>query len=74
MPPDVIRALEAGVRATGAGILDAPVSGSVALATSGKLTLMVGGEAADLERARPVLDALAATIFHLGPLGHRARR
>jgi 3-hydroxyisobutyrate dehydrogenase-like beta-hydroxyacid dehydrogenase len=69
VPPDVIRALEARVRATGAGILDAPVSGSVALATNGRLTLMVGGETADLERARPVLDALAATIFHLGPLG-----
>ena len=72
VPPDVIRALEGRVRATGAGILDAPVSGSVALATSGKLTLMVGGDAEDLERARPVLDALSATIFHLGALGSGA--
>jgi 3-hydroxyisobutyrate dehydrogenase/2-hydroxy-3-oxopropionate reductase len=69
VPPDVIRSLASRVRATGAGILDAPVSGSVALATSGRLTLMVGGDVGDLERARPVLDALAATIFHLGPLG-----
>jgi 3-hydroxyisobutyrate dehydrogenase/2-hydroxy-3-oxopropionate reductase len=69
VPPATIRAHEAGARAAGAGILDAPVSGSVALATSGQLTLMVGGEAADLEWARPVLDALAARIFHLGPLG-----
>ena len=69
VPPDVIRSLEARVRATGAGILDAPVSGSVALATGGRLTLMVGGTTEDLERARPVLDALAATIFHLGALG-----
>jgi 3-hydroxyisobutyrate dehydrogenase/2-hydroxy-3-oxopropionate reductase len=45
------------------------VSGSVALATTGKLTLMVGGDVADLDRARPVLDVIAATIFHLGPLG-----
>lgn len=59
----------AAIRATGAGILDAPVSGSVALAEAGKLTLMVGGEADDLERARPVLSAIGATIFHLGPLG-----
>lgn len=72
VPPDVIRALEGRVRATGAGILDAPVSGSVALATSGKLTLMVGGDAEDLERARPVLDALSATIFHVGALGSGA--
>ena len=67
--PATIRAHEPAARADGAGILDAPVSGSVALAAAGKLTLMIGGEAADLERARPVLDAIAATIFHLGPLG-----
>lgn len=69
VPPATIRGHAAAARAAGAGLLDAPVSGSVALATSGGLTLMVGGDAADLERARPVLEALAATIFHLGPLG-----
>jgi 3-hydroxyisobutyrate dehydrogenase-like beta-hydroxyacid dehydrogenase len=69
VPPATIRANQAAAAAAGAGILDAPVSGSTSLAESGKLTLMVGGEAADLERARPVLEALAATIFHLGPLG-----
>jgi 3-hydroxyisobutyrate dehydrogenase/2-hydroxy-3-oxopropionate reductase len=67
--PDTIRSLAEAVRATGSGILDAPVSGSVSLAEAGALTLMVGGEAADLERARPVLEGLAKTIFHLGPLG-----
>ncbi|HXG40792.1 MAG TPA: NAD-binding protein, partial [Candidatus Limnocylindrales bacterium] len=51
------------------GILDSPVSGSVPTAEAGQLTLMVGGEAHDLERARPVLDAFSARIFHLGPLG-----
>lgn len=70
--PATLRAHEAAARAAGAGILDAPVSGSVALAESGRLTLMVGGEPADLERARPVLDALAQTVFHLGPLGSGA--
>lgn len=72
VPPATLRAHEAAVRATGAGLLDAPVSGSVALATTGKLTLMVGGEAADLDRARPVLESIAATIFHVGPLGSGA--
>jgi 3-hydroxyisobutyrate dehydrogenase-like beta-hydroxyacid dehydrogenase len=72
VPPATIRGHEAAARAAGAGILDAPVSGSVALAAAGKLTLMVGGETADLERARPILDALAPTIFHLGPLGSGA--
>jgi 3-hydroxyisobutyrate dehydrogenase-like beta-hydroxyacid dehydrogenase len=72
VPPSTILGLADAVRATGAGILDAPVSGSVAFATTGKLTLMVGGETADLERARPVLSALASTIFHLGALGSGA--
>lgn len=72
VPPSILRGHQAAVRARGAGVLDAPVSGSVALADSGRLTLMVGGEAADVARARPVLDALGATVFHLGPLGSGA--
>src|SRR6266508_997662 len=67
--PDTIRSVAEAVRVTGAGILDAPVSGSVGLAETGELTLMVGGNAADLERARPALESLARMIFHLGPLG-----
>jgi 3-hydroxyisobutyrate dehydrogenase/2-hydroxy-3-oxopropionate reductase len=67
--PATIRSVEAAVRATGSGLLDAPVSGSVTLAEAGKLTVMVGGEERDLERARPVFDALATSIFHLGGLG-----
>ena len=50
-------------------LVDAPVSGSVALAASGELTLMVGGEAVDVERVRPVLEVLGSKIFHLGVLG-----
>ena len=69
VPPGILRRHEAAIRARGAGVLDAPVSGSVALAESGTLTLMVGGEVDDLDRARPVLEAYGATIFHLGPLG-----
>jgi 3-hydroxyisobutyrate dehydrogenase-like beta-hydroxyacid dehydrogenase len=70
--PATLRAHETAVRATGAGLLDAPVSGSVALAASGALTLMVGGADADLARARPVLESVASRIFHLGPLGSGA--
>jgi 3-hydroxyisobutyrate dehydrogenase-like beta-hydroxyacid dehydrogenase len=72
VPPSTILSLEPRVRSTGAGLLDAPVSGSVALADTGQLTIMVGGSDADLERARPVLEALAQRIFHLGPLGSGA--
>lgn len=69
VPPEVIRSFEPAAHAAGAGLLDAPVSGSVALAEAGQLTLMVGGEAADVDRARPVLEAIGQKIFHLGPLG-----
>lgn len=70
--PATIQGLERAVRATGAGILDAPVSGSVGSASSGGLTIMVGGTAADLERARPVFDALAKSVIHVGSLGSGA--
>lgn len=67
--PDALRAFESDATAAGIGLLDSPVSGSVAFAESGQLTLMVGGRAADLERARPALEPLAKTIVHIGPLG-----
>ena len=67
--PDALRAFNSAARAAGVGLLNSPVSGSTATAESGQLTLMVGGDAADLERARPALEPLAKAIFHLGPLG-----
>lgn len=70
--PDTIRSLAGPARAAGVGLLDAPVSGSVATAESGQLTLMVGGEAGDLEQARPALEPLAKVIVHVGPLGSGA--
>jgi 3-hydroxyisobutyrate dehydrogenase-like beta-hydroxyacid dehydrogenase len=67
--PDTILAIAPAVRARGAGVLDAPVSGSVGGALSGELTIMAGGDPADLERARPVLERLAKRVFHMGDLG-----
>lgn len=67
--PRTVRALGPLVSERGASLLDAPVSGSVALVERGGLTVMVGGDAEALERARPVLDALAANVFHVGELG-----
>jgi 3-hydroxyisobutyrate dehydrogenase/2-hydroxy-3-oxopropionate reductase len=72
VPPSVIRSFEAVARERGAGILDAPVSGSVPLAETGKLTIMVGGSAADLERAQPAFELLATRVVHIGPLGSGA--
>ena len=70
--PHTIRAIAPAVRARGAGVLDAPVSGSVGGMLSGELTIMAGGDAVDLEHARPVLDRLAKRIFHMGELGSGA--
>jgi len=67
--PGTIRSIAPAVRARGAGILDAPVSGSVSSTLAGELAIMAGGEAGDLERARPILDRLARRVFHLGDLG-----
>jgi 3-hydroxyisobutyrate dehydrogenase-like beta-hydroxyacid dehydrogenase len=70
--PEVARSLEPQVRARGGSMLDAPVSGSVALAEQGQLAVMVGGDPDALERARPVLESLAGRVFHLGPVGSGA--
>lgn len=70
--PATIRALAPLVGNTGASLIDAPVSGSVALVEAGQLTIMVGGEEAALESARPVLEALASKVFHLGGIGSGA--
>jgi 3-hydroxyisobutyrate dehydrogenase len=53
----------------GIELLDAPVSGRVDGARSGTLSIMAGGRAAALKRARPVLAVLGQRIFHAGPLG-----
>jgi 2-hydroxy-3-oxopropionate reductase len=68
-PPALARRLATELRARGAAALDAPVSGGVTGAREGTLTIMAGGEAADLERARPVLEALGSRITHVGAAG-----
>ena len=70
--PDTLAGFEAGVRERGSGIVDAPVSGSTKLAEAGELTIMAGGTADDLERARPALDLVAKQVTHIGPLGSGA--
>lgn len=50
-------------------LADAPVSGGTNGAEAGTLTVMVGGDAATFERARPVLEAFGKRIVHMGPLG-----
>jgi 3-hydroxyisobutyrate dehydrogenase len=57
------------LQAAGARFIDAPVSGGVARAVTGALSIMVGGDAQDIERARPLLAAMGTTILLTGPVG-----
>ena len=59
----------ARLRERGVRFIDAPVSGGVVGAEKATLAIMVGGEAADLEEARPALAAMGANIIHVGPVG-----
>ena len=67
--PQTVREIRPAIEERGASLLDAPVSGSVSLVEKGELTVMVGGDPTALERARPVLEALAKKVFHVGGLG-----
>ena len=59
----------ARLAANGLRLVDAPVSGGSEGAKNATLTIFVGGDAADVERARPVLEAMGRTITHVGPTG-----
>jgi 3-hydroxyisobutyrate dehydrogenase-like beta-hydroxyacid dehydrogenase len=63
------RALAEQVTATGAQMLDSPVSGTAITVDQGKASLMVGGGEEAFERARPVLEAIGAKVTHVGPNG-----
>ncbi len=67
--PVVTKELAAAAREKGASMLDAPVSGGDVGAQQGTLSIMVGGEEADFERARPIFEAVGKTITHVGEVG-----
>jgi 3-hydroxyisobutyrate dehydrogenase len=67
--PSVSRRVAARLKERGVRFLDAPVSGGVGGAAAGTLAIMVGGEAGDLEEARPALAAMGANIIHVGANG-----
>jgi 3-hydroxyisobutyrate dehydrogenase-like beta-hydroxyacid dehydrogenase len=66
---DLARELEAAAKKAGAGFLDAPVSGGQAGAENGVLTVMVGGQKATFDKAKPVISAYARAVTLLGPAG-----
>jgi 3-hydroxyisobutyrate dehydrogenase-like beta-hydroxyacid dehydrogenase len=70
--PPAARALAAACAECGVGFVDAPVSGSTALARAATLTALVGGSDEDVERALPVLQAMTRAQHHLGGVGSGA--
>lgn len=66
MAPDVARALAARLEATGRHYLDAPISGGAQRAAEGALTILASGSATAFAKAKPALDAMAATLYELG--------
>ncbi len=67
--PKTARELAREARERGLGFVDAPVSGGTEGAAAGTLSIMAGGERADVERAEPVLRALGTTVTYCGPSG-----
>lgn len=67
--PEVARRVSIELRGRGGVFLDAPISGGKTGAEAGTLSIMVGGEEADLKRAMPVFDVLGKATVHCGPVG-----
>jgi 3-hydroxyisobutyrate dehydrogenase len=65
----IARELHDSAKDRGAGALDAPVSGGQSGAENGTLTVMVGGDDEDFEKAKPVIEAYARTVNLIGPSG-----
>jgi len=67
--PVTSRLVAEAARAKGAAFVDAAMSGSTPQAEEGALVVFAGGEPGAVERARPILDTIAKTVFHIGPAG-----
>ena len=67
--PDGARRIASALKSRAIDMLDAPVSGGAAVAETGALSIMAGGEEAVLERVRPILESYGKTIVHIGPSG-----
>jgi len=67
--PATSKALAQQLGERGVAYLDAPVTGGTEGARAGSLSVLVGGESRDLERARPILEVVSSRISHLGPVG-----
>ena len=71
--PDVQKQLNQKIKPKGAALVECPVGGTIGPAKEGKLFGFVGGEAADVVRAKPVLEQMCRRFEHVGPIGSGAR-
>ncbi len=71
--PDTTDALARAAKNKGLGFVDAPVGRLASHADRGESLFMVGGEVADFERVKPLLEAMGSTIYHCGPVGSGTR-
>ena len=67
--PELVRDTHRRLESAGVAMLDAPVSGGAEGARTRDLTILVGGDGETLDRCRPVLDAIAKTVMHVGDIG-----
>ena len=67
--PATARQVSASLHEVGASLVDAPVSGGVEGANKGTLSVMAGGDSANISRIMPVLEAISASVTHMGPVG-----
>src|SRR5256885_1489784 len=67
--PDLAVRMEEAARAAGAALLDAPVSGTSAMVARRDCVITVGGDAKAFDKCRPILEALARKVFHVGACG-----
>ena len=67
--PKVTREIAEALREQGIHMLDAPISGGSEGAAKGTLSIMVGGDAEQVERARPAFEAMGKAVTHVGPIG-----
>jgi 4-hydroxybutyrate dehydrogenase/sulfolactaldehyde 3-reductase len=71
--PDTTDTLAKAAKERGLGFVDAPVGRLASHADRGESLFMVGGETADFERVKPLLEAMGSTIYHCGPAGSGTR-
>jgi len=67
--PETVQELAARLEPLGVALVDAPVSGGAEKSALGTLTVLIGAEPADIARCAPIIDAIAANVFHVGPVG-----